>query len=66
VKLATGHQIVTPLTGAVVLESQQQYSQHDLRPADPNTVPVVPEPGPGALLVVGVLTVLSRRFAKKT
>ena len=65
VKLATGHQIVTPLTGAVVLESQQQYSQHDLKPVDPKTVPVVPEPASGALIVLGVLTLLARRFAKK-
>jgi hypothetical protein len=43
-KLAAGHQLVTPFSGAVVLETKQQYAQNNLTPAAANTVPVVPEP----------------------
>jgi hypothetical protein len=44
VKLAAENQLVTPLTGAVVLETKEQYDRHNLKPADPTTVPAVPEP----------------------
>jgi len=49
VALATEQQLVTPLTGAVVLETAEQYAQHGLTPADPATVPAVPEPNAMAL-----------------
>jgi hypothetical protein len=57
-KLAAANQLVTPLTGAVVLETQQQFTQHGLSPADPASVPAVPEPGAFSLLGVGILAVL--------
>ncbi len=37
-------QIVTPVTGAVVLETAQQYQEHGLKPMNANDVPTVPEP----------------------
>lgn len=52
VKLAARNQLVTPLTGAGVLETKEQYDQHGLKPADAMTVPAVPEPT--ALSLVGV------------
>jgi len=64
VKLAAGNQLVTPLTGAVVLETQQQYAQHGLKPADPATVPSVPEPQTWALLGVGILALGLRRYRR--
>jgi len=62
--LAATHQLVTPYSGAVVLETKQQYQQTGLQPVDPGTVPVVPEPGVGWLLLVGVLALLVRRRAQ--
>jgi hypothetical protein len=44
VALASAYQIVTPVSGAVVLETQAQYDQAGLKPADPATVPTIPEP----------------------
>ncbi|MEI6196927.1 MAG: PEP-CTERM sorting domain-containing protein, partial [Verrucomicrobiota bacterium] len=52
-KLAAGHQLVTPFSGAVVLETKQQYEQNNLTPVDPQSVPVVPEPSTWVLLIVG-------------
>ncbi|MEK7724944.1 MAG: VIT domain-containing protein, partial [Acidobacteriota bacterium] len=44
VELAQKYQLVTPVTGAVVLETQQQYEQFGLKPVDKNSVPTIPEP----------------------
>ena len=44
VSLATSYQIVTPVSGAVVLETQTQYEQAGLKPADPADVPTIPSP----------------------
>ena len=54
VALAVEHQIVTPLSGAVVLETAAQYSQHGLQPASGSAVPTMPEPETWALLAVGL------------
>ncbi len=59
--LAAMHQLVTPYSGAVVLETQQQYERTGLQPVDPGTVPVVPEPGAGWLLLLGALALAARR-----
>jgi hypothetical protein len=42
--LASQYQLVTPVTGAVVLETEQQYRDNDLKPVDAGTVPTIPEP----------------------
>lgn len=42
--LAIKYQLVTPVSGAVVLETKEQYDQFDLRPVEANTVPTIPEP----------------------
>jgi len=52
IELAQKYQIVTPVTGAVVLETQQQYDQFGLKPVDKNTVPTIPEPEFYLLLAV--------------
>lgn len=44
IALAADHQLVTPVSGAVVLESQQQYDDNQLNPVEKNTVPTIPEP----------------------
>ena len=61
-KLAAQNQLVTPLTGAVVLETKAQYDRHNLSPADPSTVPQIPEPRNLTLiaLVIAALTLWRR------
>ncbi len=44
VDLAVKNHLVTPVSGAVVLETQQQYEQFGLKPVESNTVPTIPEP----------------------
>ena len=43
-ELAVKNQLVTQVSGAVVLENKQQYDQFGLTPVDVNTVPTIPEP----------------------
>lgn len=50
--LAIQYQLVTPVTGAVVLESAEQYRASGLHPVNAGTVPTIPEPGMVALLTV--------------
>ncbi len=61
VRLAIMHQLVTPVSGAVVLETQQQYQAADLKPSDPETVPVVPEPATLLLMGTGMAMLMMRR-----
>jgi hypothetical protein len=60
VAVAARYQLVTPVSGAVVLESRQQFEQAGLQPAAPDTVPTVPEPGVVALLLVAALMAAAR------
>src|SRR5215831_1843415 len=69
-KLATNYQLVTPLTGAVALETQEQYQRAGLEPVKSGTVPTIPEPEEW-LLMFSALLVLSwilfrRRSACRT
>jgi hypothetical protein len=51
--------LVTPLTGAVVLENKEQYAEHDLSPtADVDNVPTIPEPEELALMAVVCILLL--------
>ena len=65
VKLAAENQLVTPLTGAVVLETREQYDRHNLKPADPTTVPAVPEPQTWLLMGAGMLAGATRRWFRR-
>jgi len=64
-ELATTHQLVTPLTGAVVLETMEQFEEMGLSPVPLETVPSIPEPGVVALWFVGMMT-LMLRLRKRT
>jgi hypothetical protein len=55
IELAAHYQLVTPVTGAVVLETQQQYDEAGLTPVPPGTVPTIPEPQEWALIGVALL-----------
>ena len=50
--LAVLYQLVTPVSGAVVLETAEQYRAAGLEPVDSGTVPTIPEPEMVALLIV--------------
>ena len=56
VQIATRYQLVTPVSGAVVLENQAQYEEANLNPADPAKVPSIPEPE--IWLLIGVVLLL--------
>lgn len=63
-ELAARYQLVTLFSGAVVLETQQQYAEHGLTPADGNAtpqVPNVPEPSTGLLVILATAAALLRR-----
>jgi uncharacterized phage-associated protein len=50
--LAVRYQLVTPVSGAVVLETAEQYRAAGLEPVDAGTVPTIPEPEMVALLII--------------
>jgi hypothetical protein len=52
VALATQYRLVTPISGAVVLETKQQYDESRLTPVSQATVPTIPEPHEWALLLM--------------
>ena len=56
--LAAGSALVTPVTGAVVLETDADYARTGLEPPDAAEVPTVPEPEEWALLALAA-TVLA-------
>ncbi len=63
-ELAAHYQMVTPFSGAVVLETQQQYDEHGLTPADGDAtphIPNVPEPSSSLLLMLATAAALLRR-----
>lgn len=61
VDLAGRYQLVTPVSGAVVLETAQQYQDSGLEPVPPSSVPSIPEPATGLLLMVGTAFLLFPR-----
>jgi len=52
ITLAARYQLVTPVSGAVVLETEQQYKTNDLKAVDAGTVPTIPEPEMIVLFIV--------------
>ena len=62
--LAVRYELVTPVSGAVVLETDAQYRTNDLKPVDPGTVPTIPEPETVALLLVASIFILVLLYLK--
>jgi hypothetical protein len=63
-ELAARYQLVTRFSGAVVLETQQQYDEHGLTPADGSAtpkIPIVPEPSTNLLVLLTSAAALLRR-----
>ena len=65
-KRAAQHQLVTPYSGAVVLENQRQYDRAGLKPVDEGSTPQIPsqgtpEPSRMLLLMLGLSSLCLRR-----
>jgi hypothetical protein len=63
-ELAARYQTVTPFSGAVVLETRQQYEEHGLTPADGDAtpkIPNVPEPSTSLLFLLAATAAFLRR-----
>lgn len=63
-KLAARYQLVTPVSGAVVLETAEQFAAHGLEPVDGSAtpkLPSVPEPSVAWLLLVAAMAAAVRR-----
>jgi len=58
VALAAKYQLVTPVSGAVVLETKQQYDESRLTPVEKGTVPTTPEPHEWALALIACAALL--------
>ncbi|HSD27221.1 MAG TPA: VIT domain-containing protein [Vicinamibacteria bacterium] len=52
VEVAVKNRLVTPVSGAVVLETQAQYANAGLQPPGAETIPTIPEPETWLLIVV--------------
>jgi hypothetical protein len=66
VALAARYQLVTPVSGAVVLENAQQFKQAGLEPVPEATVPTIPEPSTGLLLILGGGALLLRQRQRRS
>ena len=61
------YQLVTPMSGAVVLERKEQYKRHGLDQVDDTTIPFIPttpslpEPSTTLLILFGMSATLLRR-----
>ena len=66
VRLAVAMQLVTPVSSAVVLETKAQYDAAGLQPANPDTVPTVPDGAPTLVLLLIALVGLGffTRYSK--
>jgi hypothetical protein len=62
---AVNYQLVTPITGAVVLENQEQYDDAGLEPVAPGTVPTIPEPETWMLIIVVFCTFLGLIYRRR-
>ncbi len=66
VALARRWQLVTEVSGAVVLETQEQYRAAGLDDVDPATTPeIIPEPASGALALIGTALLFILRGARR-
>lgn len=55
IELAAQYRLVTPVSGAVVLETDIDYTRAGLTPPDADAVPTIPEPETWALIIIACL-----------
>lgn len=65
VKLAARYQLVTPASGAVVLENAQQYKRAGLEPVGEDSVPTIPEPETWAMLIIAAAVLAGAALKKR-
>ncbi len=65
IKMAHENQIVTRVSAAVVLETEEQYKQNGLDQANGKGVPTVPEPEEWALMIIGAFFLLFVLWRKR-
>lgn len=53
--MAIDYQLVTTVSGAVVLENKSQYKESDLTPVDEQSVPTIPEPETWLLIILSII-----------
>ena len=66
---AARYQLVTPWSGAVVLERKEQYKEFGLEQVDASatpSMPVIPEPGTLELAALGIASLLLRRRRRRS
>ncbi len=59
IEIAAAHHIVSPVTGAVVLETDQQFADADLTPVDAAKAINTPEPSSATLGLLALLSLLA-------
>jgi len=57
-ELALRYRLVTPVSGAVVLETASQYEEAGLTPVDKGSVPTIPEPEEWMLMATSLILLL--------
>ncbi|MBL8149655.1 MAG: hypothetical protein JNN15_06980 [Blastocatellia bacterium] len=57
-KIAVSYQLVTPISGAVVLETREQYERAGLEPVPYSSVPTIPEPETWMLIIAAGLILI--------
>jgi hypothetical protein len=62
---AAKYQLVTAVSGAVVLETEQQYADAGLQAVDPSSVPTSAVPEPGSMIALAAGLVGMAGFAMK-
>ncbi len=66
IDMAIRYHLVTPVSGAVVLENDRQYEQAGLKPNEANHGHIVPEPSAVLLLFTGAAILLIRKALRKS
>jgi hypothetical protein len=65
-QLAQQQQLVSSVSGAVVLETKEQFENAGLEPVDVGTVPVIPEPSTWLLFGLGLFCLWARGLRSRT
>jgi hypothetical protein len=65
VETALRYKLVTPVSGAVVLETKQQYQEAGLTPAERREAPAIPEPETVVLAIVAVIVLLGASWLRR-